>query len=221
MPKIINVHYPSPTIQKFLSGSGTYTTPSGVRYIKVRMVGGGGGGAGSGTTGGAGPFGGAGGATTFGTSLLTCSATNTSDYGGGGPGTPTISLPAIGTAIVGARGTGGTYANGSVQTTYCLGGTGGSSPFGGAGASQINGPGYAAQANTGSGGGGGGGGVVASIIAGGGGGAGGYIEATISAPSSTYSYAVGAGGTAGTATASGNAGGAGGSGYIEVTEFYE
>jgi hypothetical protein len=31
----------TPTQQVFTSGSGTYTTPSGVRYIRVRMVGGG------------------------------------------------------------------------------------------------------------------------------------------------------------------------------------
>jgi hypothetical protein len=34
-----------PTIQKLLSGTGTYTTPAGVAYIEVEMVGGGGGGA--------------------------------------------------------------------------------------------------------------------------------------------------------------------------------
>lgn len=37
-----------PTVQKFTSGSGTYTTPSGVKWIRVRMVGGVGGPGGSG-----------------------------------------------------------------------------------------------------------------------------------------------------------------------------
>lgn len=47
MPKIIGQHKKDPTIQKFLSGSGTYITPSNVSYIKVTVVGGGGGGAGA------------------------------------------------------------------------------------------------------------------------------------------------------------------------------
>lgn len=40
----------APTIQTFTSGSGTYTTPAGVRYILVELIGGGGGG-GGGTSG--------------------------------------------------------------------------------------------------------------------------------------------------------------------------
>lgn len=31
-----------PTVQKFLSGSGTYTTPIGVKRIEIRISGGGG-----------------------------------------------------------------------------------------------------------------------------------------------------------------------------------
>lgn len=38
--------YTAPTTQVFTSGSGTYTTPANVKYIKVRGIGGGGGGAG-------------------------------------------------------------------------------------------------------------------------------------------------------------------------------
>lgn len=56
-----------PTIQKFTSGSGTYTLPANCRYIEVVLVGGGGGGAGSGNSG-AGQ-GGAGGNTTFGSKI--------------------------------------------------------------------------------------------------------------------------------------------------------
>jgi len=59
--------FTAPSVQKFTSGSGTYTTPAGVKRIRVRMVGGGGGGAGGGSTYGAG---GNGGDTTFGSSLL-------------------------------------------------------------------------------------------------------------------------------------------------------
>jgi hypothetical protein len=56
-----------PTVQRFLSGSGTYSRPSGCLYIKVKAVGAGGGGGGSGTT--AGSAAGDGGNTTFGASL--------------------------------------------------------------------------------------------------------------------------------------------------------
>jgi hypothetical protein len=70
------------------------------------------------------------------------------------------------------------------------------------------------------GGGGGGGGSGTAITTGSGGGAGAYIEALISNPSATYSYAVGSGGAGGTAGTSGFAGGTGGSGYIEITEYY-
>ena len=58
-----------PTIQKFTSGSGTYTTPTGVKYIKVNMVGAGGGGGGGGTVATI-TTGSDGGNTTFGTTLL-------------------------------------------------------------------------------------------------------------------------------------------------------
>ena len=68
-----------PTVQKFTSGSGTYTTPSGVTWIEVEMVGGGGGGSGSALDSGTAGNGGSGGNTTFGTSLL--------NAGGGSGGT--------------------------------------------------------------------------------------------------------------------------------------
>ena len=55
-----------PTVQRFTSGSGTYTTPNGVKK-KVMMAGGGGGGGGSGTA--SAGSGGAGGNTTFGSSF--------------------------------------------------------------------------------------------------------------------------------------------------------
>jgi hypothetical protein len=51
----------APTVQTFTSGSGTYTTPAGVAYIRVRMVGGGGGGGCGNTTANGGGGGGAGG----------------------------------------------------------------------------------------------------------------------------------------------------------------
>ena len=58
----------APTQQTFLSGSGTYTTPAGVKWIKVTLLGGGSGGVGSGAGQGS-PS--TAGATTFGTGLLT------------------------------------------------------------------------------------------------------------------------------------------------------
>ena len=53
-----------PTIQTFTSGSGTYTTPAGVKYIAIQMVGGGGGGGGS-SSNSTGGTGGTGGSTLF------------------------------------------------------------------------------------------------------------------------------------------------------------
>jgi hypothetical protein len=55
-----------------------------------------------------------------------------------------------------------------------------------------------------------------------GGGAGGFIDAIITSPSASYSYAVGAAGTAGTAGSGTGvrAGAAGGSGVIYITAFF-
>jgi hypothetical protein len=200
---------PGPTVQKFLSGSGTYTTPNNVSFITVRMVGGGGGGGGalSGTTGGTG------GTTTFGTSLLTCTGGAGGDdttLNGGAGGTATVNSPAIQiVALSGGKG------SGAVQTTFSAAGFGAYSPFGGAG-TQLGGAGVgSAVANTGSGG----AGSIADASHQGsaGGGAGGYIEAVITSPIA-YAYSVGTGGTGGTGTDSN--GGNGGSGIIIVTEYY-
>ena len=209
-----------PTVQKFTSGSGTYTTPANVAYIRVRMVGGGGGSSGSGASGTAG-IGGTGGNTLFGTSLLvaTGGGGGQTSGGAGGGGVPTISSPAIGSIFIG--GAGGAASYNAALADYFLGGMGGNGIFGG-------GPGagpqdsFAGTANTGAGASGPGTNAGGAIWGGGGGGAGGGIDAIIPTPSSTYSYTVGAGGTAGTAgTGTGNATGAiGGSGYIEVTEYY-
>lgn len=207
----------APTVQKFTSGSGTYTTPTNPSplYIKVKMVGAGGGGAGSGTS--AAGAGGNGGNTTFGTSLLTANggagAAASSTTGGAG-GTASLGTGPIGTALSGGNGGGGVGVN------QGNGGAGGASYFGGAGpGGGTIVAGVAGKTNTG-GGGGGAGGIVASGSAAGGG-AGGFVDAIIAAPSATYAYAVGAAGTAGAAGASGFAGGAGGSGYIIVEEYYQ
>jgi hypothetical protein len=195
------------TIQKFLSGSGTYTTPANCKSIFVRMVGGGGGGAGTGTSATAGT---AGGSTTFGTAFLTCT--------GGAGGFVTGTNQAGGTATGGDINIAGATAPGAVGgVTNFTGGVGGSTPFGGAGAGGCaNQTGSTAATNSGAGGGGGGGGTV--TLTGGGGAAGAYLEKLISSPSATYSYAIGAAGTNGTGGTTN--GGGGGSGLIIVMEYY-
>lgn len=210
------------TIQKFTSGSGTYYTPAGCKWIRVRLVGAGGGGAGGGTSG-TGGSGGNGGDTTFGTSLLTGSGGSFgSNSGGGDGGGASLGTGPIGTVLNGGKA--GSYGF-AISGAYSTGGTGGSSFFGGQGGnSGSNGVGVAGKANTG--GGGGGGSSAVGNYSGGGGAGGGFVDAIIGTSSSnpllaSYPYAVGAAGTAGAAGTGGNIGGAGGSGYIEVTEFYQ
>jgi hypothetical protein len=202
-----------PTVTAELSGTGTYTTPAGVTWIEVRMVGGGGGGGSSGSTSGSGTT--AGGTTTFGSSLLSAGGgqAGLTDSGLVSPsgGTGTINSPATGIALNGGNGCSNAFTGGGMNAGAC----GGSSAFGGAGGGAVN-P-TAGQPNTGGGGGGGGGG---NIFNGSGGGAGGYVDAIINSPASTYSYAVGVGGTGETQGGSGNNGANGGSGGIWITEHY-
>lgn len=194
-----------PTIQRFTSGSGTYTKPAGVTYIRVRMIGAGAGGYSSANA----NQGADGGDSTFGSSLLTAGGGKSTPSGG----TNTINSPAI--IIVNVDGGTGIREQ---QIAYATGGIGGISFFGGSptGGVATGGPGGNAPANSGAGG--GGGSSTGGNASGSGGGAGGYLEAQINSPSATYSYAVGAGGTGG--SGSGNAGGNGGSGVIIVEEFY-
>lgn len=191
-----------PTVQRFASGSGTYTAPAGVRYIKVKMVGGGG----SPTVAGVGS-GNAGASSTFGSSLLTAGGgAGSTGPGGAVGGTTTVNSPAINILSV----TGGDGCVGGALGAN--GGNGGASALGGAGAGSHNGSSSATAGYDGTGGGGGGNGY-ASQAGSGGGGAGGYIEAIISSPTS-YAYSVGAGGAA-------VAGGVkGGDGLITVEEYY-
>ena len=199
-----------PTIQKFLTGSGTYTrpnTPSIPLYLKVTMVGGGGGG--GGISGG----GSTGTASTFGGALLSAGGGfggGPGNTGGGGNSGGVASLgTALGTALTGGSGLGGTAST----TSATLGGAGGVTAFGGQAISNVGGGGGTAVENTGAGGNGGGG--SAGVPAGGGGGAGGYVQAFIVSPASSYSYSVGTGGVGGT-----GGGSAGASGYIIVEEYY-
>ena len=210
------------TVQVFTSGSGTYTKPTNCKYIHVKMCAGGGGGGGSNSAGGS-STGGTGGNSTFGTSLLTCNAGAGGAYNTGAlGGTATIGAGATGIGLAGGGGVfpGIGYSLSVSGGQYWSGGNGGSNPFGGAGQGRWGSfAGGAGATNTGAGA-GGGGADTTNAIPGTGGGAGGYIEAIITSPSETYSYAVGAGGIAGTAGTNGFAGGAGGSGVIIVTEYY-
>lgn len=204
---------PLPTVQRFSSGSSNYTTPAGVTYFKVKMVGGGGGGGGSGSGGGTGATGGN---TTFGSSLITANGGLggvTAGWAGIG-GTATVSAPAI--QLVAVSGGGGGPAFGSSVS----GAMGGNSILGGGGAAQLGGSaGIAGATNTG--GGGGGAPIAVAAFTGAGGGAGGGVEAIIvPTAGQVFAYAVGAGGTGGTAGTSGQVGGAGGSGVIIVEEYY-
>lgn len=211
-----------PTVQKFLSGSGTYTKPTSPApaYIRVIMVGSGGGGSGGGNSGTSGS-GSSGTNTTFGTTLLVANGgtggvhDSTSGVAGGNA--------SLGTGPVGIALSGGDGAPGSVttvNTVALVGGTGGNSAFGGAGVgTTFNSAGDNGAINTGGGGGGGNGGGI-TAVGGCGGGAGGYVNAIIGAPSSTYAYVVGAGGSGGTAGTTGTAGGNGAAGMILVEEYY-
>lgn len=182
----------SPTMQVFTSGTGTYTTPAGVKYIKVEMVGGGGGGS---SNGGA-PSNGTN--TTFGTALLTANANNSR-----AGGSFTINAPAYGFGVTGGTGGERTAWSGATFTLEGPGGIGGSSFFGGSDSAYgAGGEGAFVSA----------GGTAASGI---GGGAGGYVCAYIDGPSATYSYTVGAGG-AGAGTGANGVGG-----VIIVTEYYQ
>lgn len=202
-----------PTIQKFTSSTGTYTTPAGVSYLRVRMVGGGGGGAGGGT---GSVTGTTGGATTFGTALLSAGggigAVSNTQVGGAG-GASSLGTGPIGTALTGGAGGGGSFSDFSL-----CGGMGGTSFFSSGPSGGGNNSAPAALANTGAGGGGGGSGG-ANQYAGSGGGSGGFIDAIITNVLATYAYAIGAGGAG--AAGSATTGGTGGSGYIEVTEYYQ
>lgn len=222
----------APTVQKLTSGSSaTYTTPAGVTYLRVRMVGPGGGGAGSGTASwGAGGNGGSGTNTSFGST--------TAVYGQGAPAQTVSYYPSAG----GAGGSGGTTGTGTEICRFAgvkggggsppfsntnnasHSGAGGNSVFGGAGGQVVYGSassaGNAAAANSGSGGSSAYYAPGSAMASGGGGGAGEYVEFYIYSPAATYSYTVPAGGSGGTAGTSGAAGGAGGAGVIIVEEFY-
>jgi len=200
----------APTTQVFTSSSGTYTTPTGVKWIKVRMVGGGGGGCG--VSNGVGYITGSNGVTSqFGTVYANPGSGASAGGGGGGSGgsgTATLRIP------------GESVSHVSADPGNTTGGHGGASilGFGGAGGQGAGGSGSSAATNSGGGGGGSGGKTEWGAYSASGGGGGEYVEIYITSPSSTYSYAVGAGGAGGDGASAD--GGAGGSGIIIVEEHY-
>ena len=200
-----------PTRQVLTSGT-TYTTPAGVRQIRVRMVGAGGGGSGGGGSAVAGSNG-----------TATSFNSVTAAFGPGGvlPGnSPLVSGNGTGTptGIYRCQGASGSPGGQSISgTDTASGGSGGSGAFGGGGAPSWTGNAPTATPNSGSGGGGGYAGV-ATAAGGVGGSAGEYVEFIINSPTSTYTYAVGGGGNGG--TGGGGNGGKGADGVIIVDEFY-
>lgn len=207
------------------AASGTYTTPANVRYLRIKMSGGGGGGAGAGTSGGPGGPGANGGSTTFGSSFLTCTGGDGAAAGGnkgGNGGTVTINSPGI--AIVAISGGGGatTQQQGTAGTSIFNGAQGGVNAFGGSNGATWASSGQNGSDDTGAGGSGGSMTTngTANSFGGSGGGAGGYMEVYVQSPNATYSYTVGAGGNGGTAGTNGGAGGGGAGGVIIIEEFY-
>lgn len=219
----IQASVPTTTVQKKLSGSGTYTPTSGTQWIEVLMVGAGGGGGGSGTSGSSGET--AGSSTTFGSSLLTAGGGGVGGWGavGGSGGSITVNSPAVDLASI-AGGKGGEPPKHGDTAFGAGGGTGGVARYfaqGGTMAYQTDG--IAGPANTGGGGSGAGAHSENLNIGGSGGGSGGFIHAIIGKDdlAGSYAYAVGAGGTGGTGSGgTTHNGGAGASGCIIIIEHY-
>ena len=209
---------PVPQVTVYTSGSGTYTVPSGARWLHVKMVGGGGGGAaGAGTA----VNGSAGTNSTFGsTGYAGGGGGGATNDGPGGGGSAVLPTGTTGIAIEGGEGSPNSSPVGTGRGDN-MGGSGGNSALGG-GAGGIGGSNYAngrnGKANTGGGGSGTGGSNQLDTYAAGGGGAGGYVDCIFTSLSASYSYAVGAGGAGGNNGS--RVGGTGGSGVIYVVAYF-
>lgn len=193
-----------PTRQALLSGTAaTYTTPAGVRQLRIRMVGGGGGG---GANSGTGTNGSAGAASSFNSVTAAGGGGGNNNGAGGAGGTGGSGSP---TGIIRLAGSDGAQGANVAATiiTAAPGGAGGASAFGGQGG----------KTNTGGGGQGGAASSIGTGNSGGGGGSGEYVEFLINTPSASYTYSVG---TAGAVAVGASGGSAGGSGVIAVEEFY-
>ena len=162
--------FTTPTVQRFTSGSGTYNAPANVKYIRVKMVGGGG--AGASTVFGSNANGGAAGAyyefilgnpTSYSYSVGTGGATAGaagaattfgSNSAGGGAGGPAGFAPAAGGSCSGSLGITIVQVNGGNGgiADSASGGAGGVSVFSGGGAPNGGAGPVSAPANSGAGG---------------------------------------------------------------------
>lgn len=213
-----DIKVPTMTILKDV-GLGTYNTPAGTKYLKIKLVGGGSGG--SGTSIGPAPYPGNGTQTRFSNLLLANGGTGNPNLG---PANGVINPPAQGHVIRGEVG-GGKFYNGS-SGIYVFGNSGASNKLGHGmlrvSNSNASYPGIDALPNTGAGGSGSAGGGASDRYGGSGGGSGAYIEATIMNPESSYEYYVGQGGLGSPGLGVNTfAGGNGGSGIIIIEEHYQ
>ena len=206
-----------PTRQIFTSGSGTYTTPAGCKFLSIReqAAGGGSGGSGTGSPG----NGGAGGNSSFNSVVAT--GGNPSNGGSGTPGAaPSAGSGSASIRIAGMPGGPGFGAG----ATISFGGPGGGTILGHpvftVGNATVAGVVGGTAGSSYGGGAGGPPGDLATYGAVGGASGGEYLELLITNPASSYSYAVGAGGSAGSAGTGGSAGSAGAPGIIIVDEYY-
>jgi len=211
----------TPVTTVYTSGTGTYTTPTGALWLRVRMVGAGAGGHGNSTGGTIVTTSTVGGDTNFGSGIAgggKVSITLNWTVAAGGTTSGSITGAAVLIGIQGGASGGGVQNNGTGTIGQWAGGSGGASAFGGGGGSSLSATGIAGVAY-GSGGAGGGTGANVSYVTGSGGGAGAYLETTVETPSASYSYTVGAGGSAGLGT--NYNGGAGAGGIIIITAHYQ
>jgi hypothetical protein len=190
------------TSSQALTSTGTYITPVGAVRLFMRLIAGGGGGGAS--------------VTNNGTAGISSTIATLSASGGGAGNAAANGFTNGGPASGGSVNITGGAGQGGANAASVMGGQGGASVFGGNGAGGTNAQGGSnAAANSGGGGGGGGG---TGTTSGGGGGAGGYVEAIIPSPASSYAYQIGAGGTGGPAGT--QAGGNGAAGIIIIDEYY-
>lgn len=221
----------APTVQRFTTGTGTYTTPTSPSplYLDIWQCGSGGSGGSSGTSGGTNTNGSNGVSTTLsvhgGAAIVTSGGGNGGSGGGNttgpaGGGTNTFNSPAI--KIDDVPGSDGNANGTNTSTAGQAGGAGGGTYFSGAGASTDAGAdGGSGKTNTGGGGAGASAGTAAFPGLGGGGAA--CAHYLLASPSASYDYAVGAS-VSGGATCGGcggHTGGASGSGVLTVRELYQ
>lgn len=198
------------TRQKLTSGSSaTYTTPTGCRQLRIRMIGAG---AGAFSVNG-GTAGGDGGATSFNSVVANGGKGARFTYSGNGSGTASL-------RVQGGPGYFGTSS--IVSVADGIGGNGASTVFGSGGFPGISTTLSSGSGPAGSGAGGGGGGTDqgSARFGGPGGGAGEYVDLIIDSPAATYTYTVGTPGSGASAVSGAGAGGGGGSGLIVIDELY-